>query len=72
LALTKQRAYDASELVRSGYNRRILIDQGTADPFLAEQLLPHVFERGVYRNISHNTCALHEGLQPQLLLHRHA
>jgi len=28
-----------------GYNRPILIDQGTADPFLAEQLLPDVFER---------------------------
>jgi len=40
------RAYDASELVLTvGYNRPILIDQGTADPFLAEQLLPDVFER---------------------------
>lgn len=40
------RAYDASELVRrAGYNRPILIDQGTADPFLAEQLLPEVFEQ---------------------------
>jgi len=38
--------YDASELVLTvGYNRPILIDQGTADPFLAEQLLPDVFER---------------------------
>ena len=40
------RAYDASELVReAGYNGSILIDQGTADPFLAEQLLPDVFEQ---------------------------
>ena len=39
------RAYDASELVLiAGYNRPILIDQGTADPFLEEQLLPEVFK----------------------------
>ena len=40
------RDYDASELVlNSGYNRPILIDIGTADPFLAQkQLLPEVFE----------------------------
>ncbi|HAG80777.1 MAG TPA: S-formylglutathione hydrolase [Cyanobacteria bacterium UBA12227] len=38
-------AYDASELVLSfGYKRPILIDQGTADPFLEkQQLLPGVF-----------------------------
>jgi len=38
--------YDASELVLTvGYNRPILIDVGTADPFLAQkQLLPEVFE----------------------------
>ncbi|MGD1713048.1 S-formylglutathione hydrolase [Dapis sp. BLCC M172] len=40
------RDYDASELVLiSGYNRPILIDVGTADPFFAQkQLLPEVFE----------------------------
>ncbi|NJL41130.1 MAG: S-formylglutathione hydrolase [Leptolyngbyaceae cyanobacterium SM1_4_3] len=39
------RDYDASELVLTApSNRPILIDQGTADPFL-EQLLPHVFEQ---------------------------
>jgi S-formylglutathione hydrolase len=39
------RAYDASELVRKArYNRPILIDQGTGDKFLVEQLLPEVFE----------------------------
>ncbi|NEQ39217.1 MAG: S-formylglutathione hydrolase [Okeania sp. SIO3I5] len=40
------RDYDASELVlTAGYNRPILIDVGTADPFLAQkQLLPEVFE----------------------------
>lgn len=40
------RAYDASELVRQlGYHSSILIDQGTADKFLKEQLLPQVFEQ---------------------------
>jgi S-formylglutathione hydrolase len=39
-------AYDASELVKvQQLNYPILIDQGTADPFLAQkQLLPEVFE----------------------------
>lgn len=39
------RAYDASELVlTANYNHPILIDQGTADPFLEkEQLLPGAF-----------------------------
>jgi len=52
-----------------GYNRPILIDQGTADPFLAEQLLPDVFVRGDSRSAA--DLALPRGLQPQLLLHRH-
>ncbi|MBW4499677.1 MAG: S-formylglutathione hydrolase [Scytonema hyalinum WJT4-NPBG1] len=40
------REYDASELVRQlGYHSSILIDQGTADKFLKEQLLPQVFEQ---------------------------
>ncbi|HHP7246092.1 MAG TPA: S-formylglutathione hydrolase [Elainellaceae cyanobacterium] len=40
------KAYDASELVlTSNYGRPILIDQGAADSFLADQqLLPEVFE----------------------------
>jgi S-formylglutathione hydrolase len=39
------RAYDASVLVREAkYNHPILIDQGSADPFLTEQLMPEVFE----------------------------
>ena len=38
------RRYDASELVaRATIQRDILIDQGTADKFLQEQLLPEVF-----------------------------
>ncbi|OUL19084.1 S-formylglutathione hydrolase [Nostoc sp. T09] len=40
------RSYDASELVKQlGYHSPILIDQGTADKFLAEQLQPEVFEQ---------------------------
>jgi len=37
--------YDATELVRSGhrFNGTILIDQGTADSFLEQQLKPHLF-----------------------------
>ncbi|MEY2688840.1 MAG: hypothetical protein RL375_3038 [Pseudomonadota bacterium] len=38
-------AHDATELVRSGAKApRLLIDQGLADKFLAEQLHPHLFE----------------------------
>ncbi|HEY9633048.1 MAG TPA: S-formylglutathione hydrolase [Coleofasciculaceae cyanobacterium] len=39
-------AYDASELVlTAASNRPILIDQGTADPYLEEHLLPKIFEQ---------------------------
>jgi S-formylglutathione hydrolase len=39
------RAYDASELVRERpFRKAILIDQGTSDKFLTEQLLPEAFE----------------------------
>jgi S-formylglutathione hydrolase len=39
-------AYDASELVgQARYHSSILIDQGTADKFLNEQLHPEVFEQ---------------------------
>jgi S-formylglutathione hydrolase len=40
------RAWDASALVRAGhrFERPILIDQGTADPFLTQQLRPELFE----------------------------
>lgn len=40
------RAYDASDLVlTANWNRPILIDQGTADSFLENQLKPHLFEQ---------------------------
>ena len=56
------RAYDASELVqKAGYNRPILIDQGTADQFLAEQLLPNVFEQACTTVGQPLTLRFHEG-----------
>ena len=58
----KWRAYDASELVqKAGYNRPILIDQGTADQFLAEQLLPNVFEQACTTVGQPLTLRFHEG-----------
>jgi S-formylglutathione hydrolase len=44
---SRWRAYDASELVKqyADPNRPILIDQGSADTFLASQLMPQVFEQ---------------------------
>lgn len=40
------REYDASELVKQhGYHSPILIDQGTGDKYLEEELLPGVFEQ---------------------------
>lgn len=40
------KAYDASELVQTTQlDQPILIDQGTADPFLENQLMPHLFEQ---------------------------
>ncbi len=56
------RAYDASVLVReAGYNRPILIDQGTADAYLAEQLLPDVFEQACEAAGQPLSLRLHEG-----------
>lgn len=43
--ITRWRQYDASELVKDhASSRLILIDQGTADSFLQEQLKPELFE----------------------------
>jgi S-formylglutathione hydrolase len=40
------RNYDATELVKQvGFHSHILIDQGTADKFLTEQLMPQLFEQ---------------------------
>jgi S-formylglutathione hydrolase len=45
------RAYDASELVaQRRFPGTILIDQGTADPWLVEQLLPDRFEAAAARS----------------------
>ena len=54
-------AHDATELVKSGHRApALLVDQGEADKFLAEQLHPHLFE-----------AACHAAGQP-LTLRRHA
>ena len=38
--------YDSTELIRKwGYDREILVDQGTADSFLKEQLKPELLEK---------------------------
>jgi len=56
------RAYDASALVQEArYNRPILIDQGSADPYLAEQLLPNVFEQACKAVGQPLTLRFHEG-----------
>ncbi len=56
------RAYDASELVLiAGYNRPILIDQGTADPFLEEQLLPEAFKQACEKASQPLTLRFQEG-----------
>lgn len=58
------RGYDATELMKGResppYPRGILIDQGSDDKFLSEQLHPHLFEQA---------CA---GIGQPLLLRRHA
>jgi S-formylglutathione hydrolase len=54
--------YDATELVqRATYPRPILIDQGTADPFLAEQLKPELFAQAAQRAGSNVTLRLQPG-----------
>jgi S-formylglutathione hydrolase len=56
------RAYDASVLVlTAASNRPILIDQGTADPYLEEQLLPKVFEQACEKAGQPLTLRLQEG-----------
>ena len=57
------RAYDASELVLTAqYNRPILIDQGIADAFLAQQqLLPEVFEQACAKAGQPLTLRMHSG-----------
>jgi S-formylglutathione hydrolase len=58
-------AYDASELMaqrhEAPYPRGILIDQGAADKFLAEQLHPHLFEAACRKAGQPLTLRVHEG-----------
>jgi S-formylglutathione hydrolase len=58
------RGYDASELVRErpfADGREILVDQGTADEFLGEQLRPEVFEEACAEAGQLLTLRRHEG-----------
>jgi S-formylglutathione hydrolase len=58
-------AHDASELMRSQrvapYPQGILVDQGLADKFLAEQLMPEVFEAACAAVAQPLTLRRHEG-----------
>lgn len=61
---TAWRAYDASELVRTGTRRfeaGILVDQGLADKFRIEQLHPDVFEQACLEAGQPLTMRRHEG-----------
>ncbi|MFO1469257.1 MAG: S-formylglutathione hydrolase [Steroidobacteraceae bacterium] len=54
--------HDATELVaRKPFPGKILIDQGTADKFLAEQLHPHLFEAAARKSGQKLELRLHEG-----------
>lgn len=55
-------AHDATELVKAGARTPpLLIDQGLADKFLAEQLHPHLFEAACLAAGQALTLRLHEG-----------
>jgi S-formylglutathione hydrolase len=55
-------AYDATELVKSGAKAPpLLVDQGLADKFLAEQLHPHLFEEACRAAGQPLTLRRHEG-----------
>jgi S-formylglutathione hydrolase len=55
-------AYDASELVaRNALPTTILIDQGLDDPYLAEQLHPHLFEDACRRSNQAVVLRRHQG-----------
>jgi S-formylglutathione hydrolase len=56
------REYDASELVAAKrYERPILVDQGTGDKFLSEQLKPELFEQACKRSGTSLTLRRQEG-----------
>jgi len=59
---TAWRQYDASELVaRTPFHGPILIDQGSADKFLAEQLYPEVFAEACRRSGQALELRMHPG-----------
>jgi S-formylglutathione hydrolase len=61
--IKRWRDYDATELVLkyADPTRPILIDQGTADPFLTTQLMPEVFAKGCQQSGQPLTLRMQEG-----------
>jgi S-formylglutathione hydrolase len=54
--------YDASELVaRAAFHSKILVDQGTSDKFLADQLLPEAFAEACRRSGQEFELRMHAG-----------
>ncbi len=54
--------YDACALIEnSDFNASILVDQGEADPFLEEQLKPHLLQRAFYKAGRSLELRLHPG-----------
>jgi S-formylglutathione hydrolase len=59
---TTWNAYDACELVQTGpLSHKILIDQGTADPFLESQLMPHLFQEACQQSGQELELRMQEG-----------
>jgi S-formylglutathione hydrolase len=55
-------AYDATDLVRTrGYDRPILVDQGSGDKFLTEQLKPELFAEACRKARVDLRLRFHEG-----------
>ena len=65
------RAYDASLLAtRTEWRSEVLVDQGSADDFLSEQLKPQLLQEACAAAGIPLTLRYAGGLRPQLLLHR--
>ena len=67
------RSHDATALIEDGkqFSSHLLIDQGTDDPFLTEQLYPELLEKAWPENRASTDITLSSWLRPQLLFHQH-